>query len=90
MSAREGPGKWTAFSAESDEDLEHTVQSNTPEGFDAPQHSLRTGINDVSSRESDILEPDLLDLVSCRSKSSTAPTRRMLLPAKATLNINDS
>jgi len=69
VSDKEEPGKWPAFSAESDKDLEHTVPSNTPEALDAPQHSLSTGINAVSSKGSDILEPGLVVASAATSES---------------------
>jgi hypothetical protein len=74
VSDREGPGKWPAFSAEPDEDLENTVPSKTPEALDAPRHSLSTGINDVSSKDSDILEPDLRIASAAMSESGSKPS----------------
>jgi hypothetical protein len=71
----EGTGKWPAFTAESthrDEDLECTVPPNTLKALDAPQHSPSTGINTFSSKDSDILEPDLF-IASAATFGSSSP-----------------
>jgi len=52
-----------------DEVLEHTVRSNTPEALDAPQDSSSNGINAVSSKASDILDPGLSIASAAASES---------------------
>jgi hypothetical protein len=54
-----------------DEDLEYTGPSNAPEALDVPQHAPSTGINAVSSEDSDILEPDLFVVSAATSESSS-------------------
>ena len=69
------PGKWPAFTAESThryEVLEHTVRSNTPEALDAPQNLPGTGMNAVSSKTSDTLDPDLSIASAATSESGSS------------------
>ncbi|KFY43092.1 hypothetical protein V495_04165 [Pseudogymnoascus sp. VKM F-4514 (FW-929)] len=75
VSDAEGTGKWPAFTAEAthrDEDLECAVPPNTLRALDAPQHSPSTGIDTLSSKVSDTLEPDLF-IASAATSGSSSP-----------------
>lgn len=70
VSDTEEHGKWPE-STHRDEDPEHTGPSNTPKALDVSQHAPSTGINAVSSEDSDILEPDLFVASATTSESSS-------------------
>jgi len=71
----EGPGKLLASTAEAthrEEVVEPTIWSNTPKTLNAPQHLPSTSICFVSSKASDILDPDLSIASAATLESSSS------------------